>query len=106
MIGRPGPALAALAVGTFAIGMTEFVITGLLLQIAADLDVSIPMAGLLISGYALTVVIGGPLITALVVRRPRKPVLIALLAFFVAGNVVSALAPVYAVMLGGRIVAA
>ncbi len=106
MIGRPGPALAALAVGTFAIGMTEFVITGLLPQIAADLAVSIPTAGLLISGYALTVVIGGPVITALVVRRPRKPVLIALLAFFVAGNVVSALAPVYAVMLGGRIVAA
>jgi DHA1 family inner membrane transport protein len=106
MISRSGLALAALAVGTFALGMTEFVITGLLPPIAADLDVTIPDAGLLISGYALTVVIGGPLITALVVRRPRKPVLIALLAFFVIGNAISALAQVYAVMLGGRIVAA
>ncbi|MET0414604.1 MAG: MFS transporter [Actinoplanes sp.] len=106
MIGRPGPALAALSVGTFAIGMTEFVITGLLPGIAADLAVSIPTAGLLISGYALTVVIGGPIITALVIRRPRKPVLIALLAFFVAGNAISAFADSFTVMLGGRIVAA
>jgi MFS transporter, DHA1 family, inner membrane transport protein len=103
---RPGLALAALAVGTFAIGMTEFVITGLLPDIAADLDVSIPTAGLLISGYALAVVIGGPIMTAFVARRPRKPVLIALLAFFVAGNLLSAVAPAYGIMLGGRIVAA
>jgi DHA1 family inner membrane transport protein len=61
VIKRPGFALAALAVGTFAIGMTEFVITGLLPDIAGDLGVSIPRAGLLISGYALSVVIGGPI---------------------------------------------
>jgi DHA1 family inner membrane transport protein len=103
---RTGPALAALAIGTFAIGMTEFVITGLLPDIAGDLGVSIPRAGLLISGYALSVVIGGPIVTALVARRGRKPVLIALLAFFVAGNAISALAGTYGVMLGGRIVAA
>jgi DHA1 family inner membrane transport protein len=100
------PALTALAVGTFAIGLTEFVITGLLPEIAADLHVSIPKAGLLISGYALSVVIGGPIVTALVARRRRKPVLVALLAFFVAGNVISALAPAYGVMMAGRIVAA
>ena len=99
-------ALAALAVGTFAIGMTEFVITGLLPDVATSLNVSIPSAGLLISGYALSVVVGGPIVTAIVARRPRKPVLIALLAFFVIGNAVSALAPTYAVMLTGRIVAA
>jgi DHA1 family inner membrane transport protein len=103
---RTGPALAALAIGTFAIGMTEFVITGLLPDIAGDLGVSIPRAGLLISGYALSVVIGGPIVTALVARRGRKPVLIALLAFFVAGNAISALAGTYGVMMGGRIVAA
>jgi DHA1 family inner membrane transport protein len=103
---RPGSALAALAVGTFALGMTEFVITGLLPAIASDLDVSIPTAGLLISGYALTVVIGGPLVTAVVARRPRKPVLVALLGFFIVGNALSALAPTYGVMLAGRIVAA
>ena len=106
MARSPGPALAALAIGTFAIGMTEFVITGLLPDIAADLAVSIPRAGLLISAYALTVVIGGPIVTALVARRRRQPVLVALLAFFVVGNLISALAPTYGVMLTGRIVAA
>jgi MFS transporter, DHA1 family, inner membrane transport protein len=99
-------ALVALAVGTFAIGMTEFVITGLLPAIAGDLGVSIPTAGLLISGYALSVVIGGPAVTALLAHRPRKPVLLALLAFFVAGNVISAVAPNYATMMTGRVVAA
>ena len=99
-------ALAAMAVGTFALGMTEFVITGLLPDIAKTFGVSIPTAGLLISGYALSVVIGGPTVTAIVARRRRKPVLIALLAFFVIGNAMSALAPTYAVMLAGRIVAA
>jgi DHA1 family inner membrane transport protein len=103
---RSGLALAALATGTFAIGMTEFVITGLLPDIAADFAVSIPTAGLLISGYAISVLIGGPLVTALVINRPRKPVLVALLAFFVAGNILSALAPAYGIMLAGRIVAA
>jgi MFS transporter, DHA1 family, inner membrane transport protein len=104
--GSPAFALSALAVGTFALGLTEFVITGLLPDIAADLDVTIPVAGLLISGYALSVVIGGPIITLIVARRPRKPVLIALLAFFVIGNVISALAPSYSMMLAGRIVTA
>jgi MFS transporter, DHA1 family, inner membrane transport protein len=99
-------ALAALALGTFAIGMTEFVITGLLPDIAADLAVSIPRAGLLISGYALSVVIGGPLVTAAVARRSAEPVLVVLLAFFVLGNILSALATTYPAMLTGRIVAA
>jgi DHA1 family inner membrane transport protein len=99
-------ALAALAIGTFAIGLAEFVITGLLPDIAGDLHVSIPRAGLLISGYALSVVIGGPIITAVVARRPRKPVLISLLGFFVVGNAMSAVADTYALMLGGRVVAA
>src|SRR5689334_9386022 len=92
-------ALASLALGTFAIGMTEFVITGLLPDIAHDLQVTIPRAGLLISGYALSVVIGGPLVTMAVARRSPKPVLVALLAFFVAGNALSALATTYPAML-------
>jgi DHA1 family inner membrane transport protein len=99
-------ALTALALGTFALGMTEFVITGLLPDIAADLAVTIPRAGLLISGYALSVVIGGPLMTIALARRSPKPVLVALLAFFVAGNALSALATTYPAMLAGRIVAA
>ncbi|MBL7257329.1 MFS transporter [Paractinoplanes lichenicola] len=106
MASRSSLALAALAVGTFALGMTEFVITGLLPDIAADFTVTIPTAGLLISAYALSVVIGGPLLTALVARRSRKPVLIALLGFFVAGNLISAVAPAYGLMMAGRIVAA
>ena len=106
MAPRSAPALTALAVGTFALGMTEFVITGLLPQIAADLSVSIPTAGLLISGYALSVVIGGPLLTASVARRARKLVLIGLLGFFVAGNLISAVAPGFAAMMTGRVVAA
>ena len=106
MIGRTGLALAALSAGTFALGMTEFVITGLLPGIATDLGVSIPTAGLLITGYALSVVIGGPLMTAAVARRSRKPVLIGLLAFFVVGNALSALATAYPLMLAGRVVAA
>ncbi|GAA2715796.1 MFS transporter [Actinoplanes palleronii] len=103
---RTAPALAALSVGTFAIGMTEFVITGLLPDIATDLRVSIPTAGLLISGYALSVVFGGPLVTSLLVARSRRPVLVGLLAFFVLGNVLSALATAYPLMLAGRVVAA
>jgi len=103
---RPAPALAALSVGTFAIGMTEFVITGLLPDIAADLRVSIPTAGLLISGYALSVVFGGPLVTMLLVARPRQPVLVGLLAFFVIGNAMSAVAADYPLMMAGRVVAA
>ncbi|GIF15264.1 MFS transporter [Actinoplanes teichomyceticus] len=103
---RPGPALAALSVGTFAIGMTEFVITGLLPDIAGDLYVSIPTAGLLISGYALSVVIGGPLVTALLSTRARKPALVGLLAFFVIGNAMSAVASGYPLMMAGRVVAA
>ncbi|WP_250028961.1 MFS transporter [Paractinoplanes maris] len=106
MAPRSAPALTALAAGTFALGMTEFVITGLLPEIATDLSVSIPTAGLLISAYALSVVIGGPLVTAAVARRARKPVLIALLGFFVAGNLMSAVAPSFAVMMTGRVVAA
>ncbi|MBM2618176.1 MFS transporter [Actinoplanes sp. LDG1-06] len=103
---RSALALSALAVGTFALGMTEFVITGLLPEIAAEFTVSIPTAGLLISAYALSVVIGGPLLTALVARRSRKPVLIALLGFFVAGNLMSAVATGFGLMMAGRIVAA
>ncbi|WP_250002404.1 MFS transporter [Actinoplanes sp. M2I2] len=106
MAPRSAPALAALAVGTFALGMTEFVITGLLPEIAADFAVSIPTAGLLISAYALTVVVGGPIVTALLARRARKPALIGLLAFFVAGNLLSAVAPAFGVMMTGRVVAA
>jgi DHA1 family inner membrane transport protein len=98
--------LTALAVGTFAIGTAEFVIAGLLPQVATDLQVTIPTAGLLVSGYAGGVVVGAPLITALVVRLPRRRVLLGLLVLFIAGNVLCALAGDFTVMLVGRFVSA
>jgi DHA1 family inner membrane transport protein len=98
-------ALLALAISAFAIGTTEFVPTGLLPEIAADFHVDIPAAGLLVSGYALGVFVGAPLLTAAATRLRRKPVLLALLGLFVIGNIGSALAPDYALMMVSRIVA-
>jgi len=99
-------ALLALAISAFGIGTTEFVIMGLLPEVANDFGVSIPSAGLLISGYALGVVVGAPLLTALGSRIPRKTVLISLMVLFIAGNVISAIAPSYGLLMTGRIVAA
>ena len=75
-------ALYALAAGAFGIGVTEFVIMGLLIDVSTDLGVSISAAGQLISGYALGVVIGAPLLTIATGRWPRKTVLLALMAIF------------------------
>src|SRR3569833_1606486 len=97
-------ALYALTAGAFGIGTTEFVIMGLLLQVAADLHVSIPAAGLLVSGYAFGVFIGEPVLTALTGRLPRKATLIALMAIFTIGNVACALAPNYTMLMLARIV--
>jgi DHA1 family inner membrane transport protein len=98
--------LIALALGGFGIGLTEFVIMGLLPQVAADFQVSEATAGWLISGYALAVVVGALLLTAAVTRFERKPVLAVLMVLFIAGNLVSALAPDYGTMMAGRIIAA
>ncbi|QCO97134.1 MFS transporter [Arthrobacter sp. 24S4-2] len=98
--------LIALALGGFGIGLTEFVIMGLLPEVAADFSVSEATAGWLISGYALAVVVGALLLTAAVTRFERKPVLAVLLVLFIAGNLVSALAPDYSMMMIGRIIAA
>ncbi|MFI7423089.1 MFS transporter [Nonomuraea sp. NPDC049684] len=98
-------ALLALAIGAFGIGTTEFVIMGLLPEIAADYGVTIPTAGLLVTGYAIGVVIGAPLMTVLGTRISRKTMLLVLMGLFVIGNLLSALAPGFGVMLGGRIVA-
>ncbi|GAA3437467.1 MFS transporter [Kutzneria kofuensis] len=99
-------ALLALAVSAFGIGTTEFVIMGLLPEVAGDLHVTIPTAGLLISGYALGVVVGGPLLTVAGNRVPRKNLLLGLMVLFIAGNLISALAHSYALLLTGRVVAA
>ncbi|MFE4370755.1 MFS transporter [Streptomyces sp. NPDC056835] len=98
-------ALLALAIGAFGIGTTEFVIMGLLPEVAADYGVTIPTAGLLVTGYALGVVLGAPLMTVLGTRIPRKRMLMVLMGLFVVGNVLSALAPSFGLMLTGRVVA-
>ena len=97
-------ALLALAVGGFAIGTGEFVIMGLLPQVASDLSVSIPQAGQLISIYALGVVVGAPLLTAASVRYRRKTVLMVLMTWFAVGNLLSAVAPTFGLALAARFV--
>ncbi|RWM16301.1 MAG: MFS transporter [Mesorhizobium sp.] len=96
-------ALYALTAGAFGIGVTEFVIMGLLLDVSADLGVSISAAGLLISGYALGVVVGAPLLGALTGRLPRKTLLLALMVVFTVGNLACALAPDYWTLMAARV---
>ncbi|SFQ39217.1 MFS transporter [Amycolatopsis rubida] len=86
-------ALLALAVGAFGIGTTEFVMMGVLPLTAADFHIDIPSAGYFISAYALGVVIGAPLLTALAVRLPRKTMLLAMMGLFTVGNALFALSP-------------
>jgi DHA1 family inner membrane transport protein len=99
-------ALVALAIGAFAIGSTEFVVIGLLPQIAAGLSVTIPAMGLLITGYAIGVVIGAPTLTALSSRLTTRQTLIALMGVFIAGNILSAVAPSYTVLMIARVLTA
>lgn len=97
-------AVYALTAGAFGIGTTEFVIMGLLLQVAGDLGVSVPAAGLLISGYALGVFAGAPLLTLAMRRLPRKTVLVSLMLVFTVGNAACALAPDYWSLMAARVV--
>src|SRR5260370_31569079 len=85
----------ALAVGGFGIGTGEFGIMGLLPDVAGDIGVSIPVAGHVISAYALGVVVGAPVIAVLAAKLSRRMLLLALMTVFAAGNVASALAPDY-----------
>ena len=98
--------LIALAIGAFGIGLTEFVIMGLLPDVATDFAVSEAAAGWLISGYALSVVVGALGLTAATVRLPRKPVLVGLLVLFILGNSLTAMASTYEVAMIGRVIAA
>ncbi len=99
-------ALGALALGAFGIGLTEFVVVGLLGSLGDDLRVSLPTAGLLVTGYAAAVAIGAPLMTAAGARLPRKTMLVVLMSLFITGNVLAALAPGYGVLMAGRVVSA
>jgi len=98
------PPLLALAAGAFGIGVTEFAPMGLLPVIATDLSVSIPSAGLLISAYALGVVLGAPLMTLATGRVPRRTLLTGLAGIFTIGNALSALADNYALLMIARII--
>lgn len=99
-------ALYALTVGAFGIGVTEFVIMGLLLQVSADLRVTIPVAGLLMSGYALGVFVGAPILTIAMRSLPRKTTLLVLMAIFTLGNLAAALSPSFGWLMAARIVTA
>ncbi|MFD6136982.1 MFS transporter [Isoptericola sp. NPDC060257] len=99
-------ALYALALGGFGIGLTEFVIMGLLPEVAADFGVTEPVAGYLISGYALSVAVGAIAMTAALSRVPRKRALLLLMVLFIVGNLLCAVAPTYGMTMVGRVVAA
>src|SRR5438105_8093725 len=99
-------ALLALALASFGIGTTEFVIMGLLPDVAHDLRVTIPQAGLLVSGYALGVVLGAPILAVATARLDRRRALLLLIGIFILGNCLCAIAPSYALLMGARIVTA
>ncbi|WP_296187305.1 MFS transporter [Pseudomonas sp. UBA1879] len=101
---RINPPLVALSIGAFGIGVTEFAPMGMLPGIAADLGVSIPTAGLLVSAYALGVLIGAPLMTLTTGRIARRYLLIGLMAIFTLGNLMSALATSYESLMIARVV--
>ncbi|MGD9482083.1 MFS transporter [Streptomyces sp. TRM70308] len=98
-------AVLALAIGAFGIGMTEFVMMGLLPRVADDLGTTVPTAGHLVSAYAIGVVVGAPLLTAVGARVPRRRMLVGLMALFTAGNLASVLAPGLGSLLAGRVLA-
>ena len=101
---RINPPLVALATGAFGIGVTEFAPMGMLPGIASDLGVSIPAAGLLVSAYAIGVLIGAPMMTLTTGKIPRRYLLIGLMAIFTLGNLMSALATDYTSLLVARVV--
>lgn len=98
--------LLALALSAFAIGTTEFVIMGLLPEVAGDLHVSLPSAGWLISGYALGVAIGAPIMALLTAKLPRKRTLMLLMVIFIIGNILCALAYSYNLLMAARVITA
>ena len=97
-------AIWMLAIGAFAIGMTEFVIMGLLPNIARDFDVTVSQAGQLITGYALGVAIGGPILVMLTIKWNRKYLLLVLMGIFILGNIAASLSQTYGFMMTSRII--
>jgi DHA1 family inner membrane transport protein len=98
--------LLALAIAAFGIGTTEFVIMGLLPEVAKDLGVTAPAAGMLVSGYALGVAGGAPILAMVTSRWPRRRALLSLIGLFILGNALCAMAPGYWSLMGARVVTA
>ncbi|MBX5136475.1 MFS transporter [Rhizobium lentis] len=99
-------AILALTIAAYAIGTTEFVIVGLLPTVATDLNITLPLAGLIVSVYALGVTFGAPILTALTAKIERKPLLLGLMALFIVGNTIAASSPGYDLLLVARVIAA
>lgn len=106
--GRPRMPLAVYVLGlsVFALGTSEFMIAGLLQPIARDMSVTIPQAGLLVSAFAIGMVVGAPVLAGATLRLPRRTTLVSLLAVFGTGQVAGALAPTYEVLFASRVVSA
>ncbi|MFG1320956.1 MFS transporter [Xanthobacter autotrophicus] len=104
--GNPRMPLLALGAAAFGIGTTEFVIMGLLPQLADDLHVTIPQAGLLVTGYALSVTFGSPFLAVATARMDRRRALLVLMGVFILGNLMCALAPSYWLLMGARVLTA
>ncbi|MEV7535880.1 Cmx/CmrA family chloramphenicol efflux MFS transporter [Streptomyces hydrogenans] len=99
-------AVYILGLSVFALGTSEFMLSGLVQAIADDMDVSIPQAGLLISAFAIGMVIGAPLLAVATLRLPRKTTLVALIIVFGLGQIAGALAPNYAILFASRVISA
>ncbi|MFE4661009.1 Cmx/CmrA family chloramphenicol efflux MFS transporter [Streptomyces hydrogenans] len=99
-------AVYVLGIAVFSLGTSEFMLSGLLPPIAEDMGVSIPQAGLLISAFAIGMVIGAPLLAVATLRLPRKTTLIALITVFGLGQIAGALAPSYGILFASRVISA
>ncbi|MGW0731285.1 Cmx/CmrA family chloramphenicol efflux MFS transporter [Streptomyces sp. NPDC002851] len=99
-------AVYTLGLAVFALGTSEFMLSGLLPAIADDMDVSIPRAGLLISAFAIGMVVGAPVLAAATLRLPRRTTLISLISVFGLGQVAGALAPTYEILFASRVISA
>ncbi|MEV0115621.1 Cmx/CmrA family chloramphenicol efflux MFS transporter [Streptomyces sp. NPDC050844] len=99
-------AVYILGLAVFALGTSEFMLSGLLPPIADDMGVSIPRAGLLISAFAIGMVIGAPLLAVATLRLPRRTTLITLITVFGLGQVAGALAPTYEILFASRVISA
>lgn len=103
---NPSLTLLALAISAFGIGSTEFISVGLLPLISSNMDVSISTAGLTVSIYALGVMVGAPVLTTMTAKMNRKNLLMLVMVVFIIGNLISAFAASFAILLAGRVIAA